>query len=207
MMAERYSQYIKDPEKILDILDTVIRKLTEQCHNMDTCNKAVQLGEISKTISRLKNSGASVPDELRKMKVELSTVVSEHENVQRILQSIEMRLSNTMTELRARIKQLTDRNLNNAKRRKHYVKRTSPKLLRKEISKALRELGGSAKKSEVIERIRANMDGRFKPDDVQRDPKGVLNWEKWVASERSKMIKEGALKAGLNQRIWELRRK
>ncbi len=206
-MAERYSQYIKDPAKIVDILDTVIKKLSEQCHAKDTCNKAVQLDEISKTIARLKDSGASIPDELRKLKIELSTVVTEHENVNRVLQAVEIRLSNTITDLRARIKQLADRNLNNTKRRKHYVKRTSPKLLRKEISRALRELGGSAKKSEVIERIRANMDGKFKPGDIERDSKGVLNWEKWIAGERSKMIKEGALKAGLNQRIWELRRK
>jgi len=79
--------------------------------------------------------------------------------------------------------------------------------VKNQICKALRELGGVGKKSEVIEKIRSNMDGKFKPDDMKRDSVGVLNWEKWVVSEHSRMIKEGVLTTGLNNRLWELRRK
>lgn len=205
-MAERYSQYVQNPVKIIDVLDTVIKKLSGQCQAKATVDQTLQLTEITKAITRLKESGAKVPDELRNLKIELSSVVTEQQNLLLILQSLELRLSHTITDLRARIKQLAECNQKKTKSRKRYVKRTSPTLLRKEISRALRELGGSAKKSEVIDRIRANMEGKFKPDDIERDSRGILNWEKWVGGERLKMIKEGILKSG-SQRMWELRRK
>lgn len=206
-MLEHNSKHIKDPLKILDTLDSVIKKLSGQCRPKPTADEVLQLNEITKAIERLKNSGASVPDEIRKLKIELIAVVTQHENVIRILQSIELRLAHTITNLRAKIKQLSGPNLNKTKPRKRYVKRTSPALLRKEISKALRDLGGAAKRSDVIDRIRVNMDGKFKPCDIERNSQGIMNWEKWVVSLRSKMIKEGVLKSGLNNRLWELRRK
>jgi len=204
-MAERYAQYVNDPAKFVDILDFVIKKLLSRCQGKATIDQALQLREISKAISRLNHSGTKVPDELRKMKIEPS-VVTEQENALKMLQTIELRLSHAITELRAEIKRLRDP-IKKTKTRKRYVKRTSPTLLRKAICKALRELGGSAKKSDVIEQIRENMDGKFKPKDLEQDSKGTLKWEKWIVQERSKMIKEGVLKTGINQRLWELRRK
>lgn len=206
-MTERHAQFIKEPVKVVDALDYVIKKLSEQSHKTVTADEICQLDEITKAIDRLKNSGAKVPDELRKLKIQLSAVVTEHENALQTLQTLELRLSNTITDLRAKVKQLADKSQNTQKPKKRYVKRTSPTLLRKEITKALRELGGSAKRSEILDKIRENMDGRFKPDDLERDANEVLNWEKWVVGDRAKMMKEGVLKTGGNQKIWELRRK
>jgi len=206
-MAERHAQFLKEPVKIVDILDYVIKKLSEQSQKNVTTDEICQLDEITKAIDRLKNSGAKVPDELRKLKIQLSSVVTEHENALQTLQTLEMRLSHTITDLRAKVKHLGDKSQNTQKPKKRYVKRTSPTLLRKEITKALRELGGSAKRSEILDKIRANMDGKFKPADLEKDSKDVLSWEKWVVADRAKMIKEGVLKAGGNQKLWELRRK
>ncbi|HNS79329.1 MAG TPA: hypothetical protein PKM17_11835, partial [Syntrophorhabdus sp.] len=206
-MSGQQSKSYKDPLKIIDTIDASIKSLIEQCKTKATPEQVLQLNEITKTIKRLQDSKASVPDELRKLKIELSAIVTEHNNALHLLRSIEIRLAHTITDLRAKIKYLVDHNHDNSKRRKRYVKRTSPMLLRKEICKALRELGGVGKKSEVIEKIRSNMDGKFKPDDMKRDSVGVLNWEKWVVSEHSRMIKEGVLTTGLNNRLWELRRK
>ena len=206
-MAERHAQFVKEPVKIVDVLDYVIKKLSDQSQKTVTADEIRQLDEITKAIDRLKNSGAKVPDELRKLKIQLSSVVTEHENALQTLQTLELRLSHTITDLRAKIKLLGDKSQNTQKPKKRYVKRTSPTLLRKEITKALREIGGAAKRSEILDKIRVNMDGKFKPDDLERDSKGVLNWEKWVVGDRTKMIKEGVLKSGGNQKIWELRRK
>jgi hypothetical protein len=205
--AERYSQYLQNPVKIIDVLDSVIKKLSGQCQAKATVDQTLQLTEIAKTIARLKDSGTKIPDELRNLKIGLSAVVTEQQNLLLILQSLELRLSRTITDLRARIKQLAECKQNKTKSRKRYVKRTSPTLLRKEICRALRELGGTAKKSEVIDKIRANMEEKFKPDDTEPDSKGISNWERWVGAERLKMVKEGILKSGSNQRVWELRRR
>lgn len=206
-MAERHAQFIKEPVKIVDVLDYVIKKLSDQSQKTVTADEIRQLDEITKAIDRLKNSGAKVPDQLRKLKIQLSSVVTDHENALQTLQTLELRLSHTITDLRAKVKLLGDKSQNSQKPKKRYVKRTSPTLLRKEITKALRELGGAAKRSEILDKIRANMDGKFKPADLERDSKEVLNWEKWVVADRTKMIKEGVLKSGGNQKIWELRRK
>lgn len=206
-MAERHAQFVKEPVKVVDVLDYVIKKLSDQSQKTVTADEIRQLDEITKAIDRLRNSGSKVPDELRKLKIQLSSVVTEHENALQTLQTLELRLSHTITDLRAKVKLLGDKSQNTQKPKKRYVKRTSPILLRKEITKALRELGGAAKRSEILDKIRANMDGKFKPDDLERDSKEVLNWEKWVIADRTKMTKEGVLKSGGNQKIWELRRK
>jgi len=60
-MAERYSQYIENPVKLIDILDSVIKKLSGQCQAKATIDQTLQLTEITKAIARLKDSGAKIP--------------------------------------------------------------------------------------------------------------------------------------------------
>jgi len=212
-MAERYSKFLKNPTQLLDVVDYLIKKFSQQKASEVSSHKVVQFYEISKTIERLNEAGAIVPDELRRLKLELSCDVLEHEKISEqrarasvVLQEMELRLSNSITELRSAITRL-NRSNNTKTKTKRYVKRTSPSILAKEIRKALRELGGSAKKSDVLQRVKLNMDGKFKPQDLERDSNGNLNWEKWAITEKSKMIKEGVLKAGTSFGIWELRRK
>jgi len=211
-MSEKHAQFVKHPSQLIDILDYVVKKYAQQKTSEVTVDKVVQYHEISKTINRLKEAGAVVPDELRRLKIELSHVVVEHEKImgQReqavaVLQEMELRLSNSITEIRSAISRLTSSN--SKSKIKRYVKRTSPSILAKEIRKALRELGGSAKKADVLKKVQSNMDGKFKPQDLERDAQGNLNWEKWAVAEKAKMTKEGIFKANTSFGIWELRRK
>ncbi len=45
----------------------------------------------------------------------------------------------------------------------------------------------------------------IKPLDLERDSRDVLNWERWVVAEKTKMTKEGKITAGSGFGIWELR--
>lgn len=51
------------------------------------------------------------------------------------------------------------------------------------------------------------MDGRFKPQDLERDAQGNLNWEKWANAEKNKMVKAGVISANAGFGVWQLHRK
>jgi hypothetical protein len=173
----------------------------------------VQYNEISKTIERLKESGTEIPGELRRLKIELSLEADEYEkankmfqNTLSLLKEIEIRLGNSLTEVRSVISRKNS-GADSKRKAQRYVKRTSPNILAKEIRKALRELGGSGKKADVFQKMRINLEGKFKPQDIERDAQGNLNWEKWAVVEKIRMTKTGIIKAGSGFGIWELRRK
>lgn len=205
--------YSEDPDKILDILARVVKKMSAVKLPQIPEDKVVQYEEISKTIDRLKDAGTTVPDELRRLKIELAGCAEERKQAETrsahallSLQTIEGRLASLLTDVRAGISRLSNKPVSQKKQRR-YVKRTSPVLLSRELKKAIRELGGAAKKADVLQRVRQNMDGKFKELDLERDAQGDLNWEKWLVAEKTKLLKAGVLKVGANFGIWELRKK
>lgn len=206
-------RFIAAPLELIDLLDQVIKRKMLKKPLEEKGYKVLQLNEIAKTIDRLKEGGAEIPDELRRLKIELSHEVEEYETASAkyqetiiLFQELEGRLANSLAEVRAILSGL--KNSNNGKQKvRRYVKRTSPNILAKEIRKALRELGGSAKKSEVLKKIKINMEGKFKPQDLEKDSRKNVNWEKWVVAEKNKMANAGILKSGTKFGVWELRRK
>jgi hypothetical protein len=202
-----------EPDLILDILDSLLKDYSNEIQSLIVDdNKLLQFREVSKTIDRLKESGASVPDELRQLKIQLSELadLSKKANEKKEyltikLNTIEKRISGTITQVRAIISRNNSEN-NVPKNKKRYVKRTSPDILAKELRKAIRQLGGSARKSQVLHLIERNMQGKFKVQDLERDNQGNVNWHKWVVLEKGKMVKSGVMKTGSPFGIWELRR-
>jgi len=206
-------RYMSDPLKLVDILDEVVKKIALNKPSAIKADRMVQFNEISKTIERLKEAGTEIPDELRRLKIELSLEAAEYEkansmyqNALVFLKEIEIRLGNSLTEVRAAISR-THSGADSKRRARRYVKRTSPNILAKEIRKALRELGGSGKRADVFQKMRLNLEGKLKPQDIERDAQGNLNWKKWAVAEKIKMTKTGIIKAGSGFGIWELRRK
>lgn len=206
-------RYMSDPMKLLDILDEVVKRVALNKPSELKADSMVQYNEISKTIERLKEAGTEIPSELRRLKIELSLEADEYEkantmyqNTLVLLKEIEIRLGNSLTEVRAAISR-TNSGADSKRRARRYVKRTSPNILAKEIRKALRELGGFGKKADVFQKMRINLEGKLKPQDIERDAQGNLNWEKWAVAEKIKMTKTGIIKAGSGFGIWELRRK
>jgi len=207
------NRYSSDPLKLIDTLDWVIKRHALKKPSEIQADRAVQFNEISKTIDRLKEAGTRAPDELRRLKIELSHEAAEYEKALssyqmavRVLQEMEVRLGNSLTLVRATLSSMTGRTNSKPKPRR-YVKRTSPTILAKELRKALRELGGAGKKADVLQKMRLNMEDKFKPQDLEKDHTGNLNWERWTVAEKMKMTKTGVIKVRSKFGIWELRRK
>jgi RNAse (barnase) inhibitor barstar len=211
--SEEVEHYARDPIRLIDILDKVIKRYNQKKPPEMKADRVIQYNEISKTIDRLKETGTIVPDELRRLKIELSheaeTYEKENEmfqNAVQVLKEIEFRLGNSLTQVRAILSNATNDKKHIPKVRR-YVKRTSPAILAKELRKALRELGGSGKKAEVLQKMEQNLNGKFKSQDLEKDVQGNMNWEKWAVAEKTKMIKSGTIKSGSRFGVWELRRK
>jgi hypothetical protein len=211
--SDEVEHYVRNPIRLIDILDKVIKRYNQNKPPEMKVDKVIQYNEISKTIDRLKEAGTMVPDELRRLKIELSheaeTYEKENERYQnavQVLKGIELRLGNSLTQVRAILSTATNDKKHIPKVRR-YVKRTSPAILAKELRKALRELGGTGKKAEVLQKMNQNLNGKFKPQDLEKDVQGNMNWEKWAVAEKTKMIKSGIIKSGSQFGVWELRRK
>lgn len=201
------------PLKLMDVLDDLIKKESVKKPPEKQSDRVVQFKEISKTVDRLQEAGTEVPAELRRLKIELSHEAANYEktlatyqNAVNVLKEIEMRLGNSLTLARATLSTMTGKNDPKLKT-KRYVKRTSPTIFAKELRKALRDLGGAARKADVLQKMRLNMEGRFKAQDLEKDNRGNLNWERWTVAEKVKMTKTGVIKASSNFGIWELRKK
>jgi hypothetical protein len=186
-MAVKHAKFIKNPSSTIDILDYVVKHYSGLKFKEDISeDKLTQYREVSKTIERLSEAGAEIPDELRRLKINLSQEVEAYEQTIAtreasvlIFNEFENRLSNSLTRVRAKLNKLKDSANNNKKRKiKRYVKRTSPKIIAKEVRKALREIGGAAKKADVLEKMKLNLDGKYIPQDLERNAQGNVNWEK-----------------------------
>lgn len=145
-------RYLATPLKLVDVLSEVIKRKSQIRLSEIPADRLVQFNEISKAIDRLMDAGSEVPDEFRRLKIQLSHDASEHEKslfihqeALTLLKELEGRLSNCLTELRRTIVRMTEPQAKKAKARR-YVKRTSPGVLAKEVRVAIRELGGRPKK-------------------------------------------------------------
>ena len=110
---EKYATYISNPVLLIDILDYVLKKYSQIKITQISEDKILQYKEISKTIERLKESGASIPDDLRRIKISLShdAEIYEKSTCQRnealeILKILEFRIANSLTEIRSSISRL-----------------------------------------------------------------------------------------------------
>ncbi len=82
--------------------------------------------------------------------------------------------------------------------------RTPEKAFYQPILKILNELGGSAKASDVLERLEQTMKDILKEIDHEPLPSGEIRWRKTANFARDTMVKKGLLKSGSPWSIWEI---
>jgi len=202
-MASYLKKHLDNPGKLIDLVDKVIKKISDEIDLSEYDANSLKLLEVTKVIEKLKEKDINAPDELRQLKSSLSLDIYDQEKLIKQLEGMELRLAEVLDNLRAQL----SKNRGGVKKRrlkKRYVHETSPKILQKEIRKALRELGGKGHKKDVIEIMQRNLEDNFKKDDLTKK-NGVALWIFNLTRERNYMIKEGVLKSGSPHGIWELR--
>lgn len=202
-MASYLKKYIQHPGKAVDILEKAIKGSAGRVDFSDYEANAVKLNEVTKVIDSLKEKDVEVPEELRRLKSNLSLGIHDQEKIIKELQGLEVRLSSVLDGLR-RMLSKKGQTATTRRLKKRYVLETSPTLLQKEIRKAIRELGGSGQKKAIIEIIQRNLEDKFKKDDrIKKN--GTEQWILNVTRERGFMIRDGVLKSGSPRGVWELR--
>jgi len=73
------------------------------------------------------------------------------------------------------------------------------------ILEVLVEMGGSARMSDVLNKVFNKMKDQLKPKDMEKLPSGIsIRWENRAQWERLRLINEGYLKKDSPRGIWEI---
>jgi DNA-binding ferritin-like protein len=199
-------RYVKDPSLLVELCREVIERLDAGSDNGETAAMEAQLREITRAIDKLDKQGVPVPDVLRAEKTRLATVLDVSAEATQTLNHLADELEELLKELKDRI----GRTPESAPAKKPRVKRSkAPKtdktILRQLIVEALRHLGGSAPKNDVLKYMEDKLHGKLLPGDLEwREATNSCVWQNNACWERYAMTQDGTLKTGSPRGIWEL---
>ena len=88
--------------------------------------------------------------------------------------------------------------------RLHRVVRTPEKLYYRPILESLKDLGGSASKSEVLGRVFQRMKNTLKEVDFETLPSGEVRWRNTAAWARNTLVKRGLLRSDSRRGVWAI---
>jgi hypothetical protein len=164
-----------------------------------------QYEQISAVVNNLSKQSVPVPDELRKLKLELSHVMSEYE--QSILEVDAMRSGLTdLTDLLAEAfpptgsgrKQTSGRN-NRTQRQNSFYKKYMIFL-----PELMKENGGEMKISKIMASVQKRFSHEFSTEELERNSNNQPKWRGHVSFARYMLVKEGILSKNASPGCWKL---
>ncbi len=203
-------ELIQNPEALLALMRQAVEHLIEQ--RPDTAAQEAQLRAVAKAIEQLEKQQVPVPDSLRQMKMTLVGDIGQHAQFNRQL----MVLGEGLTEVLETIESTIDKPRSEGKSQKESTPRqrrqrnsnqpvTPTLVLRECILQALTEFGGSARRSDVLDRIGGMLEGQLTPRDFETRSDGRdIIWRNNACWERQKMVDEGILRNDSKFGYWEL---
>ena len=199
-----------DPETVLDDLTDWIGRLIEQAQASSGEVLRAQLREVGRTTERLEQQGYPIPCDLRRLKLDLSMQAEEGEKATAELESLSGRLRPLLASMDAVLsaakKKAKNKKTSGGRKKRKQFPMTSRDVLRKYLLITLREKGGSARCSEIKDRMREMLAGQFQPGDLLKRANGEIVWENNTRWQRAVLVKEGILKSDSPRGVWELNR-
>ena len=203
-------ELIQNPEALLALMQQAVQHLIEQ--RPDTAAQEAQLRAVAKAIEQLEKQQVPVPDSLRQTKMTLVDQISQYAQFNRQL----VVLGESVTEVLEMIESAIVKPRSEGKSQKEATPRqrrsrssdqvvTSQSVLRAYIVQALKEFGGSARRSNVLDRIEEMLEGQLTPRDFETRSDGrVIIWRNNACWERQAMVDEGILRNDSKFGYWEL---
>lgn len=203
-------ELIQNPEALLALMQQAVQHLIEQ--RPDTTAQEAQLRAVAKAIEQLEKQRVPVPDSLRQMKMMLVAEISQHAQFNRQL----MVLGEGLTEALGMIESVISKPRLEGSIQKESTPRqrrsrnssepvTPMSVLREYILQALKEFGGSARRSDVLDRIEEMLKDQLTPRDLETRGDGrVIVWKNNACWERQAMVDEGILRNDSKFGYWEL---
>ena len=206
-------ELIDNPEALLALIQQAVQQLIEQ--RPDTTEQEAQLRAVAKAIEQLEKQQISIPDSLRQTKITLVDQIGQYAQFNRRLRE----LGDGLTQVLDTIEGATGKSSSEGKSQNETPQRqrrsknsnqpvTSQSVLRVYIIQALKELGGHARRSDILEQMRVILKDRLTPRDIETRSSGrEIIWENNVAWERNAMVEEGILRSDSKFGYWELAEK
>ena len=190
-------------EDHVEALKAFAEQATGDGHDVgDLKVKKAQLQAVQRTIRQLERKNIPVPDGLNEEKLTLATAVGELEKDSGTDQVYE-----TLLDIVEQLGRACGRRPHHElymRMREWKRQATPPDVLRKEITRALEELGGGGHEREVLAKIEARLKGRFRDADVERPKGNRTRWQTNVRRERRRMIDDGLLTPESRRSTWTL---
>ncbi len=208
MMASDHDikPFLDDPALLTETFREVIEALDSSGEDDVTQEKEAQLREIAKSIERLEKQGVPVPDALRGEKTRLASELAVQSEGLAAMNHLADEMDEVLQDLKARI----GRNGNPAggkkpRRKRSRAPRTGNDVLREHILRALKNLGGSAHVTEVLEEMGRQLEGKLLPGDFEwRETAKECVWRNNARWERHQMVKDGLLRSDSPRGHWQL---
>lgn len=205
--SEEVERYVKKPGLLVELCREVIERLLDAWNsNGETAAMETQLKEIARAIDKLDKQGVQVPEGLRAEKTRLAATLGVNTDATQTLNNLVGELEELLNDLKDRL----GRTPGTASTKKHLAKQSkSPKtdktILRQLIIEALRHLGGSAHKNDVLKYMEEKLHGNLLPGDMEwREATDNFAWQNNACWERNAMKNDGILKANSPRGFWEL---
>lgn len=199
-------RFVKDPSLLIELCREIIDRIECAPDNAKTSEKEAQLREIAKAVEKLEKMGVPVPDALRAEKTRLAADLGTQTQSEQTLQRLADGLDVVIKDLKARLKYANDTpNAKRTRTKRSRSPKTDKKVLRENIIKALRSLGGRAKVPDVIEEMGRQLEGKLMPGDLEwRESTSEYAWQNNAKWERYRMTQDGTLRNDSSRGYWEL---
>jgi len=203
---KNHSRYINDPSLLVELCREVIEVLDAGVDDAEIKEKEAQLKEIARSIERLEKSGVAVPDVLRAEKTRLVSSLSIHAEASQALAQLVGDFEEILKDLRTRLGQYESATgTKKTKGKRSRTPKTPSTTLRECIITALKRLGGSAHKNEVLKYVGMQLEGKLLPGDMEwRESTNDYAWQNNTCWERFRMTQDGVLRSDSPRGTWEL---
>ena len=202
-------ELIQNPEALLALVQQAVQHLIEQ--RPDTAEQEAQLRAVAKAIEQLEKQRVPVPDGLRQTKMALVDQIDQLVQFNRRLSA----LGNGLSEVLDMIEEATGKPRQEEKAEKESTSRqrrtieshlpiTPQTKLGEYLVQALTELGGSAHRSDVLDRMTVLLEGKLLPGDFGSRKSGELVWHNNTYWARQKLVNAGILSSNSQRGYWEL---
>ena len=200
------NRFVKDPNLLVDLCQKVINQIDNSPEDPKDGEKEAQLREISRSIERLEKAGVAIPDALRAEKTRLAADLSIKAGASMALNLLTDEMEKILNELKGRLNRgARSPGLRKTRGKRSNLPKTSRKVLREEIIRALKTLGGRARSVDVIAQVGQQLKGKLLPGDMEwRKSANAYAWQHNVHWERYRMTKEGLLRKDSERGYWEL---
>lgn len=207
---------VRDPSRLVETCREVIDALQAAAQNGGGNQKEAQLREIAKAVERLERAGVPVPDSLRAEKTKLVAELAVMASGTEALKQLADDLDGVLDDLRARLGQddseatpQSPRPKANGgdkpKKKRSRAARTDKKILRLQITAALKKLGGKGRIKDIMEEMGAKLEGKLLPGDLEwRETSDEYVWQNNTKWERFRMIQDGLARSDSPRGVWEL---